>query len=108
MQMSESEPADLERARILGETAGIAWAELQLWFASGTAVYVSPELDLVETAYQLSIDNTAGVREWLSTGRIVRVTDEQAMEWLEADAMVWAVVVKPWVLVQPLAPDVTH
>jgi hypothetical protein len=68
----------------------------------------SPELDLVETAYQLSIDNTAGVREWLSTGRIVRVTDEQAMEWLEADAMVWAVVVKPWVLVQPLAPDVTH
>ncbi|MFW2404574.1 MAG: DUF2288 domain-containing protein [Gammaproteobacteria bacterium] len=106
--MSEAEPADLERARILGETAKIGWAELQRWFASGTAVYVSPELDLVETAYQLSIDNTSGFRGWLSTGLIDRVTDEQALEWLEADALVWAVVVKPWVLVQPIAPDLAH
>jgi len=103
--VSETAPADLERARILGETARIQWAELQRWFASGTAVYVSPELDLVETAYQLSNDNTAGFREWMSTGLVDRVTDEQAVDWLEANSMVWAVVVKPWVLVQPIAPD---
>ena len=106
--MSATEPADLERARILGETAKIQWGELQRWFASGTAVYVSPELDLVETAYQLSIDNTAGFREWTSTGLVDRVTDEQAVNWLEADATVWAVVVKPWVLVQPIGSDLAH
>jgi len=106
--MSESAPADVERARILGETAKIQWVELQRWFASGTAIFVSPELDLVEIAYQLSIDNAAGFHEWVSTGLIDRVTDEQAVDWLQADAMVWAVVVKPWVLVQPIAPDFTH
>ena len=29
----------------------------------------------------------------------------QAREWLEANALMWAVVVKPWVLVQPILKD---
>jgi len=28
------------------------------------------------------------------------VTDAQAITWFEQDAAVWAVVVKPWILVQ--------
>ncbi|MCK4706074.1 MAG: DUF2288 family protein, partial [Gammaproteobacteria bacterium] len=30
------------------------------------------------------------------------VADKQAKNWYDEEAMVWAVVVKPWVLVQPL------
>jgi hypothetical protein len=29
------------------------------------------------------------------------VTADQARDWIERDADMWAVVVKPWVLVQP-------
>ena len=32
---------------------------------------------------------------------IARVSDAQALAWYEADADVWAVVVRPYVLVQP-------
>lgn len=106
--MTDQDPADLERARILGQTAQIAWTELQRWFAGGHAVLVSSDLDLIEAAYQLSRDNTAMFREWVATGRIDRVSDDMAMRWLEADALMWAVVVKPWVLVQPVAPDIEH
>jgi len=30
------------------------------------------------------------------------VSDKQAREWVEADALVWAVAASPWVLVQPV------
>ena len=38
---------------------------------------------------------------WTRAGRVGPVTDEQAREWLDANALMRAVVVKPWVLVQP-------
>jgi hypothetical protein len=40
------------------------------------------------------------VAQWLEAGQIARVSDEQALAWYEADADVWAVVARPYVLVQ--------
>ncbi len=39
--------------------------------------------------------------KWMQAGQIARVTDAQALAWYDADADVWAVVVRPYVLVQP-------
>ncbi len=36
----------------------------------------------------------------MEAGQIARVTDAQALAWYEADAEVWAVVARPYVLVQ--------
>ena len=93
---------DAEWARINSETAKIAWRELQRFFARGNAVAVSPELDLVEVALQISADNREQAEAWMADGRVGHVTDAQALEWLEANALVWSVVVRPWVLVQPV------
>jgi len=82
------------------ETARIAWKELQRFFASGVVIAVSQELDLVDVAFQISEDNAAQVTEWMTTGLIGKVSDEQAKEWHESDAVVWAVVTSPYVLVQ--------
>lgn len=98
--MSQAE-IDLVREKVNLETSQIAWKELQRFFASGTAVYVAPGLDLVEVAYQFSMDNKALVEQWMQSGQLGLVSDRQAIDWLEADAQVWAVVVKPWILVQP-------
>ena len=98
----EAEPLDeaAERARVNGETAKIAWHELQRFFARGATVAVAPELDLLEVAYQMSRDDKTRIARWMDEGRLAKVADEQALQWLEADALVWSVVVKPWVLVQ--------
>ena len=98
--MNEVE-TNLAREKVNLETSQIAWAELQRFFASGAAIYVAPELDLVDVAYQFSIDNKEQVEQWLQSGQVTRVSDQQALTWYQTDAMVWAVVVKPWILVQP-------
>ncbi|MBU1214241.1 MAG: DUF2288 domain-containing protein [Gammaproteobacteria bacterium] len=96
--MDDSEK--LLRGQINLETAQIAWRELQRFFASGATIFVGPELDLVEVAYQIAQDNAAQVAEWMEHAQITRVTDEQALAWHEADTIVWAVVARPYVLIQ--------
>ncbi len=98
--MSESNLEEIYRTNVNLETAQIAWKELQRFFASGMAIFVSDDLDLVEVAFQMSKDNAEYIQEWMAVGKIGKVVDEQAATWIEADAMVWAVVVKPYVLVQ--------
>jgi len=95
-------PGEIYRTKINLETSKIAWKELQRFFAGGVALMVSSDLDLVEAAFQMSEDNVEQVRQWAVSGKLARVPDEQAREWTEADALVWAVVVSPWVLVQPV------
>lgn len=90
----------LLRRDIHAGTARIAWSELQRLFAAGKVVQVSPELDLVDVALQMSNDNAVAVRQWLDSGQLAPVSDDQARQWVDSDASVWAVVVKPWVLVQ--------
>jgi hypothetical protein len=90
------------RVRILAETAKIAWKDLQRYFAQGVVVMVKPGLDLVDVAYEVTRDNEEQVKHWMEAGKVQNVSDNQAREWLEANALMWAVVVKPWVLVQPV------
>jgi hypothetical protein len=82
------------------ETSQIAWNELQRFFASGLAISVCSEIDLVEVAYQFSVDNKPQVELWLEDKKISLVSDQQALKWVEENSTVWAVVIKPWVLVQ--------
>lgn len=91
---------DLLRARLNGETSRLQWKELLRFFAAGTVIAVSDELDLVEVAVRIAIDDKPAVAQWMEQGRIGKVTDAQASAWLEADAALWAVVVKPWIVVQ--------
>lgn len=94
---------ELLRAKLNGETARFAWKELQRFFAGGTVIAVNDELDLVEVALQIANDNKAAVTQWMASGQVGRVSDEQAQTWLDADAALWTVVVRPWILVQQRA-----
>ena len=98
--MNESNSVDIARIKVNLETSQIAWNELQRFFASGSAVFVASSLDLIDVAYQFSINNKDQVTQWMQNNQISLVSDQQALMWLEADTTVWAVVVKPWILVQ--------
>jgi hypothetical protein len=89
------------------ETAQIHWHELQRFFASGNAIAVDPTLDLTHVAAQIVADNAAKIKEWMDAGLVDAVKDTQAQLWYEQNALVWAVVIKPWVLVQPMIKQ-TH
>ncbi len=100
--MTKLNAHSIEKEKVNLETSTIPWKELQRFFASGSAVYVDSTLDLVDVAYQFSIDNKDQVARWLQSNQVALVSDQQSLAWLEVDADVWAVVVKPWILVQTI------
>lgn len=100
-----ADEAGVERETLLrreyhGQTARIAWAELAPHFAAGKVIHVAEELDLVEVAVQLGLDNVARFEAWFSNGSIAPLSDDSAHYFSRQDAEVWAVVAPPWVLVQ--------
>ncbi len=98
--VSPDQEQKLLHAKLNMETSQIAWSELLRYFAGGLVIVVSNELDLVDVAARFSIDDKMMVEQWLNAGKIAKATDEQATTWLEADSLLWAVVARPWVLVQ--------
>lgn len=87
-------------AKLLGETAAITWQELQPFFARGALLHVANDADLVEAALAVAQDDSSKVSAWLTGGQLSKLEAEQAQDWLERDPALWAVVVRPWVLVQ--------
>jgi hypothetical protein len=94
---------DVLRANINSETSQISWLELQRFFAGGWLIYVSSTSNLLDVAVAFTLDNKDVVSRWLNTGEVAKVTDEQAKLWFKENTIFWSTVVKPWVLIQPMA-----
>ncbi len=98
-QLSNTD-SDLIQAKINSETGRIPWHDLQRFFAAGKTLYLSAELDLVKVAYAFHEDHKEQVDAWIQQEKIISVSTAQAKYWIENESQVWAIVVKPWVLVQ--------
>ena len=99
---NSNEDEAVQRARINSETAKIAWQDLQRFLAQGHAIYVAPDLDMIDVAWEMSRDSKEQLEAWMADAKVGQVSDAQAIEWLDGNALMWCVVVRPWVLVQPL------
>ncbi|MFT5259875.1 MAG: hypothetical protein ACI9J2_001108 [Saprospiraceae bacterium] len=96
----DDEVSELKRAKINLETAQVSWREIERFFAQGSLISVDSSLDLVEVAHAVSDDDVEKIGEYQNKGWVHAVTTEQAKAWQLADAALWAVVVRPLVLVQ--------
>ena len=91
-------------AAIVGATAQIEWKDLEPHFARGELLVVDSTLDLVEVAQALIDDDSAKVKGWMQQNQLGSASDEQAADWHERNPQsLWAVVIRPWVLVQERA-----
>ncbi|MBV6323859.1 DUF2288 domain-containing protein [Duganella violaceipulchra] len=99
MQTKPENDTDL-RLKVNRETARLPWAELLKHFAAGNVVWIANSLDLVDVAVRISHDDKAHIGQWMEAGLLAKVSDEQAANWLEINAELWAVVVGPFILVQ--------
>lgn len=88
------------RVQLNAETAQMPWTELQRFFAAGTVIAVSEALDLIDVAASIASDDKHAVAQWMDRGLLGKASDAQASTWLATDAVLWTVVVKPWILVQ--------
>jgi hypothetical protein len=96
------EPSTLY-AKLLGETAAINWKELQPFFAKGALLWVEPAHDLIAVAEAFATNEERAVAAWLEQGVVAKVSESRALDLLERDPGLWAVVIAPWVLIQEKA-----
>ena len=87
-------------AKINLETAQIPWKELERFFAGGRIISVDDRVDMIRVAQLMAADDVKAVSDMMEKKEIEKVTDSQAQIWADTDALLWAVVVKPWILVQ--------
>ena len=88
------------RQEINEQTAQMRWSELERFFAGGNVISIAPELDLIDVGARIAADDKVSVEDWMNAGLVYRTTDTQASDWVKSDALLWVVVVKPWILVQ--------
>lgn len=91
---------DLHRETIRSGIAEIDWEELQLFFARGLVIQVDTDLSLEDVSYELCADNKSVIEKWMQEGKIGKIKDETAIQWLNTKKRVRSVVIQPWVLVQ--------
>ena len=89
------------RAKLNLETARIGWGELQRFYARGNVVRVAEDQDLIEVGVALVRDRKDEFQQWINDGKVAEVKPDEAQRWHDEEASVWALVVAPWVLVQP-------
>ena len=95
-----TEPSETYAA-IVGATAQIEWKDLEPHFARGELLVIDSALDLVEVAQALIDDDSARVNVWMQNNQLSSASDQQAADWHERNPdTLWAVVIRPWVLVQ--------
>lgn len=100
--MEQTEIENL-RARLNAETGKLGWDELEPHHLRGALVRVAPELDLIDVAERMALDDRGAFEQWLAAGQVARVSETEAAAWKDSGLRCWAVVVAPWVLVQPVA-----
>ena len=91
------------QAKLLSETALIAWHDLQRFFAQGVVIEVANSLDLVVVASLLADDQATALADLIEQEQVAYPSNEQARRWYQHNTQLWSVVVAPYVLVQEKA-----
>lgn len=94
---ARSDDAKLEKY-----TGEVSWEYLKHHFESGALLYVDPSLDLAKVGQALTTDDSESVLGWKKSGDLVVPSEPHAAYWKESGLKFKALVVSPFVLIQPL------
>ena len=97
---AQSTPEKLEKY-----TGIVDWEYLKPHFESGALIYVDPILEITEVGQALADDDKAKVESWLKAGDLVKPSEPHAKWWSENPQEFTALVVSPFVLMQPAGRD---
>ena len=83
-------------------TGVVTWDYLKPHFKSGSLIFVDQSLNLTEVGYAFTEDNKEQIQAWLKSGDLLKPSEPHA-QWWEANPQEFtALVVSPFVLMQPL------
>ena len=82
-------------------TGVVDWAYLKPHFESGSLIYVDPTLSITDVGNALADDDSKKIQAWLKSGDLVKPSELHAQWWQENPQSFTALVVSPFVLIQP-------
>jgi len=83
----------------------VGWDYLAPHFKSGALLYVDAGLDLKDVGDALVADEKGKVESWLKSGDLVKPSQPHVDHWESAGETYRALVVSPFVLMQPLPAE---
>jgi hypothetical protein len=98
---TQSTPDKLEKY-----TGTVEWSYLKPHFEAGVLLYVDPILPITEVGQALADDNKERIQSWLKSGDLVKPSEPHARWWEENPQAFTALVVSPFVLMQPAPSNV--
>ncbi|MDF1755452.1 MAG: DUF2288 family protein [Verrucomicrobiales bacterium] len=98
--LGEDSASDLEKLEKY--TGEVGWDYLEKQYKAGALLYVDPSLDLVAVGKAFTDDDAEAVAKWKKSGDLVVPSTPHAFYWEEAKARFMALVVSPFVLIQPV------
>ena len=88
-----------ELDKYMGE---VGWDYLKPHFESGALLFLDVGLDMKEVGEALVADEKVKVEAWMKSGDLVRPSQPHADYWESAGEVFRALVVSPFVLMQPV------
>jgi hypothetical protein len=98
--LGEDAASDLDKLEKY--TGEVSWKYLEKHYHSGALLYVDPSLDLIAVGKAFADDDADSVAKWRKSGDIIQPSTPHAFYWEESDAGFTALVVSPFVLIQPV------
>jgi len=97
------EDVSSDREKLEKYTGEVGWAHLKPHYENGALLWIDPSLDLAAVGGAFSADEQEKVDGWLKSGDLVKPSVPHARYWEESGARFRALVVSPFVLIQPVA-----
>ena len=86
-------------------TGVVDWGYLKPHFESGALIYVDPALSITEVGQAFADDDKEKIGDLLKSGDLVKPSEPHAQWWSENPGEFTALVVSPFVLMQPAPND---
>lgn len=87
-------------AKLNGETAIVAWHEIERFFAKGNLLLIEQGVDLINCAADMSLDNKESIGKLISEEKIQSMPIEFVKANCQPETEFWTVVVAPYILAQ--------
>jgi hypothetical protein len=92
------------RDKLASELHEVEWSAIRPHVARDAVILVSPELDLIEVAENVTTDKKSQMAEWVDKGLIVKPTQAELELWeTQLQRRFRFLIVSPFVLVQHAA-----
>ncbi len=94
---------DQPKKSFADDLAEVEWERLRPHLDRDALIVVDEELDIVEVANCMAVDDSGKVAEWVGTGKLKKPGRQQLEEWNGEDKKLFrTLIVQPFVLMQRL------